>query len=70
MDMLSTHFKDGETVNPANLVKNGIIRTVKGKTPEVKILAKGTLTKKVVVENCKVSKTAKMAIEKTGGSVR
>lgn len=70
MDMLSTHFKDGETVNPSNLVKNGIIRTVKGKTPEVKILAKGTLTKKVVVEHCKVSKTAKMAIEKTGGSVR
>ena len=62
--------KDGETINPENLIKKGIISKMKGKTPKVKILGTGKLTKKLVVENCKTSKTAKEAIEKAGGSVK
>jgi len=62
--------KDGDVINPENLIKNGIIRRIKGKAPEVKILGSGKLTKKITVENCKVSKSAKEAIEKAGGTIK
>jgi large subunit ribosomal protein L15 len=62
--------KDGETINPENLIKKGVISRIKGKAPKVKILGTGKLTKKLVVENCKTSKTAKEAIEKAGGSIK
>lgn len=62
--------KDGETINPENLIKKGIIGNIKGKTPKVKILGTGKLTKKLVVENCTTSKTAKEAIEKAGGTIK
>src|SRR3989344_7602467 len=37
---LDKHFKDGETINPENLIKKGIVHMIHGKTPEVKILGK------------------------------
>jgi len=61
---------DGETVNPENLLKKGIISKIRGRTPVVKILGTGKLTKKLVIENCKASKTAKEAIEKAGGTIK
>ena len=61
---------DGEVINPENLIKKGIISKIKGRTPKVKILGTGKLTKKLVIENCKISKTAKEAIEKAGGSIK
>ena len=67
---LEKNCKDGETINPENLVMKGIISNTKGKTPKVKILGTGKLTKKLVIENCKTSKTAKEAIEKAGGSIK
>lgn len=70
IDVLEKNSKSGETINPENLIKNGIIRMIKGKVPKVKILGKGKLTKQLTVENCKVSKSAKEAIEKAGGSVK
>lgn len=70
LDVLEKKSKDGDVINPENLIKNGIIRMIKGRTPEIKILGKGKLTKKLTVENCKVSKSAKEAIEKAGGSVK
>ncbi len=70
LNVLDKNAKDGEIINPQNLVKKGIIRMVKGKIPNVKILGAGKITKKIVVENCKISKTAKEAIEKAGGSVK
>jgi len=68
--ILEKTSKDGETINPENLIKKGIISNIKGKTPKVKILGTGKLTKKLVVENCKTSKTARGAIEKAGGSIK
>ena len=62
--------KDGDVISPENLLKKGVIGRIKGKTPEVKILGTGKLTKKLVVENCKTSKTAKEAIEKAGGTIK
>jgi large subunit ribosomal protein L15 len=79
LEVLEKNSKDGETINPENLLKKGIVSNIKGKTPKVKILGTlgrsptgeaGKLTKKLVVENCKTSKTAKEAIEKAGGSIK
>ncbi len=70
LETLEKHTKDGEIINPENLVKKGIISTIKGKIPKVKILGNGNITKKIVIENCKISKTAKDAIEKVGGVIK
>jgi large subunit ribosomal protein L15 len=70
IDTLEKVSKDGEVINPDNLIKKGIIRMMKGKAPEVKILGRGKLSKKLIIENCKVSKTAKESIEKAGGSIK
>lgn len=70
LDILDKHAKDGEVINPENLLNKGIIRMMKGKTPQVKILGKGKLTKKIIIEHCKVSHTAKEMIEKAGGVVK
>ena len=70
LETLEKTSKDGETINPENLIKKGIISRMKGRNPEVKILGTGKLTKKLVVENCKFSKSAKEAIEKAGGSIK
>ncbi|MSU54223.1 MAG: 50S ribosomal protein L15 [Candidatus Staskawiczbacteria bacterium] len=70
LNALDKHFKDGEIVSPANLVKKGIIRMLKGKIPAVKILGNGKISKKVIVENCTTSKTAKGAIIKAGGTAK
>ena len=70
LGVLSKNFKDGEVVNPANLIDKGIVRMIKGKTPEVKILGGGKMDKKLTFENCKVSGKAKDAIIKSGGVVK
>jgi len=60
-------FEDGFTVNQASLNEAGLLRTPKNK---VKILANGTLEKKLTVEVHKLSGAAKAAIEKAGGTVK
>ncbi|MCX6721911.1 MAG: 50S ribosomal protein L15 [Candidatus Staskawiczbacteria bacterium] len=70
LDVLEKKTKDGEIINPENLIKKGLISKIKGRSPKIKILGTGKLTKKLVIENCRVSKTAKDAIEKAGGSVK
>jgi large subunit ribosomal protein L15 len=66
---LSKVFKDGDTVSPATLVKAGILKMVSGSLPTVKILATGTLDKKLTVSKCLVSASARAIIEKAGGKV-
>ena len=60
----------GFTVTPKSLVTAGIVASVKRKAPKVKILGNGNLTKKLTVENCQVSQSAKEKIEAAGGSVK
>lgn len=59
-------FEDGETVTPELLLQAGVISKV---LSGVKILAKGTLDKKLTVQAHKFSKVAQEAIEKNGGTV-
>ncbi|MEK7061848.1 MAG: 50S ribosomal protein L15 [Patescibacteria group bacterium] len=70
IDTLEKISKNGEVINPDNLIKKGVISTIKGKVPKVKILGRGELLKQLIIENCKVSKTAKEAIEKAGGTIK
>lgn len=60
----------GAAVTPKTLVTAGVIKAVKRKAPKVKILGNGSLTKKLVVEDCQVSQSAKTKIEAAGGSVK
>lgn len=66
---LEAAFENGATVNPSTLVAAGVVATRRKKAPKVKILGSGDLTKKLIVTDCAVSKTAQEKIEKTGGTV-
>lgn len=68
--MIEKKFEAGETVSPQTLVEKKLARQYKGKLPKIKILGEGKLTKKLTVENCKISKSAKEIIEKAGGEVK
>ncbi|MGB0992741.1 MAG: 50S ribosomal protein L15 [Akkermansiaceae bacterium] len=63
---LEERFEDGATVNEESLRS---ARLIKGTYDGVKILGNGDLAKKLTVEGCKVSASAKEKIEKAGGSV-
>ncbi len=67
---LEVAFKDGDSVTPKTLVAAGVITTVRKKAPTVKILGTGEITKKINVEGCQVSASAKAKIEKAGGSIK
>lgn len=69
LSTIEKFFDAGETVTPATLMGKGVIRALKGKVPQVKVLATGELTKKVSVSACLVSVAAKTKIEKAGGIV-
>lgn len=66
---LEEKFKSGEKVSPEILIERKIIRKIKGRIPEIKILGKGEIKKKLMIEGCRVSKGAKEKIEKAGGKV-
>ena len=66
---LDKKFKESEVVNSKALLERKLIRRIKGKIPKVKILGKGTLTKKLTIENCELSKSAKEKIEKSKSKI-
>lgn len=66
---LEQAYASGDTVDPRTLVARGLIRARGKSMPRVKILAQGTLSKKLTVAACDVSKAAREQIEKAGGSV-
>lgn len=63
-------FKDGDTVSPQTLIKKGIIKTISGSLPRVKILGTGDVKVSLKIEKCQTSVSAKAAIEKAGGEVK
>jgi len=68
--ILDKKFNNLELVTPKNLLEKEIIRRIKGKIPKVKILGNGKITKKLIIENCEISKSAKEKIEKANGTVK
>lgn len=59
-------FEDGTTIDTDTLRDAGMI---KGRFDSVKILGIGEITKKFVLKNILISKTAKEKIETAGGSI-
>jgi len=63
-------FDAGVVVNTASLLEKNLIRHVGGVLPSVKILGTGELSKKLSITGCKVSASARIKIEKAGGSIK
>ncbi len=59
-------FVDGGKVNPKNLFAKKLITDP---TAVIKVLGKGTIETKIILQGCLVSASAKEKIEKAGGSV-
>ncbi len=66
---LEALFPQEKKVTPRELLTLGLVRRIKGRVPEVKILGKGDIKKKLEVLKCGVSESAKEKIEKAGGSI-
>lgn len=67
---LEKAFEANGEINPNILVEKRIIRRINSKTPLVKILSKGEITKPLIISNCIVSKSAQEKIEKAGGQIK
>jgi large subunit ribosomal protein L15 len=59
-------FADGATVDEAALREQGLVR---GTIDGVKILARGELTKKLIISGAKCSEAAQRKIEAAGGKI-
>lgn len=70
LEALEKRFATGEKVTVRALLEKGLIRRTSGAIPPMKILARGTLSKKLLImHGVAVSADAKEAIEKAGGSL-
>jgi large subunit ribosomal protein L15 len=69
IEVLEGKFNNLEIVSPKSLIEKNIIRKIKGRLPEVKILGQGKINKKLTIKDCKISKGAKEKIEKAGGKI-
>ncbi len=66
---LAERCKEGDTISPKRLEHMGLIGKLRGKTPTVKVLSVGDITKAIHVYHCSVSARAADKIIKAGGSV-
>lgn len=69
VSVLEQAFENGAVVSPVTLLETGVIGRARLSTKVIKILGTGNLTKKLSVEACEVSATAKSKIEAAGGSI-
>lgn len=63
---LEKYFQNEDTVSPKTLLEKGLIKKTK---PRIKILGNKELTKKLIISDCAVSKSAEDKIKKAGGVV-
>ena len=69
VDILEAVFNAGDAITSAILIEKGIVSTLSGRVPMIKILGEGEVTKSFTVSGVIVSDSAKAKIEKAGGSV-
>ena len=69
LEAIEKSFETGEIVSEKTLLSKGVITTFEGRIPHVKILGDGELTKKLSFQGCKVSASARVKIEKAGGTI-
>lgn len=69
LGLIEKHFESGQKVTPKFLLKKGLIEKRKGFLPDIKLLGAGILTKKLLVSECQISKSALEKVKKAGGNV-
>lgn len=69
LQAIENAFLPNEVVRPESLFAKRLIKHGKRTGQKIKILGDGTLTKALVFEGCRVSKSAKARIEEAGGTV-
>jgi len=69
LEVLEKNFEDSDTITPEALLQKNLVRRIKGRAPQVKILGNKDIKKLLIVEGCLVSKSAKEKIEKAGGKI-
>ncbi|MBX9743200.1 MAG: 50S ribosomal protein L15 [Chthoniobacterales bacterium] len=67
LDTLNDRFDEGTTVDEKTLRSSGLVR---GCNDGIKLLARGEITKSLIVEVDKVSAAAQEKLEKAGGTLR
>lgn len=66
---LEAHFTNGETIDQTALIRKGLVRTIGGRTPMVKVLGGGDAKKRFILKGLLVSRSARAKIEAAGGSI-
>ena len=67
---LEANFANGEVVSPTTLQEKGFIKGSKARKSPIKILGNGDLQKKLIIEGCSVSESAKQKITAAGGNIK
>ncbi|MCR4323074.1 MAG: 50S ribosomal protein L15 [Candidatus Azambacteria bacterium] len=70
LSAINSAFASGDVVTPESLAAHGLIEKRGTGFPLVKVLGGGIVEKKLTVERCFVSASAKEKIEKAGGAVK
>lgn len=70
LNVLENNFGSGEKVTPRTLKAKGLVVYGRGVLPKVKVLDKGKITKKIILENLMVSQKTASKILAAGGEVR
>lgn len=63
-------FEAGEIVNPVSLVSKRLVIRKSGQLPEVKILGAGEISKKLNFQGVLLSASARVKIQKVGGTIK
>jgi large subunit ribosomal protein L15 len=66
---LEKNFEKGASVTPRELLSKGLVKKQDGRVPEVKILAKGDISKALTISGCSFSISAEDKIKKAGGVI-
>ena len=69
LETLETAFSTGAEISPKTLAALNIVPTSAGRPSQVKILGTGSVSKKFSIIDCRVSTTARAALEKAGGTI-
>lgn len=69
LNTLERKFENNAEISPKILFERGLISKISGKYPVVKILGTGKITKSFIFKDCGFSKTAREAVEKSGGRI-
>lgn len=67
LSRLETLFENGAEITPKALVEKGVLHA--RRRQPIKVVGQGSLTKKLSLKGIGVSKSARTAIEKAGGSI-